>query len=43
MVKKPQNKPKIETEPDAWKRFENAVHKIAPPKKPKAAANEKKR
>lgn len=26
----------VETEPDAWERFEKAVHKIAPPKKAKA-------
>jgi len=34
--KKPATKRKIETEPDAWERFEKAIHKIAPPKKPKA-------
>jgi hypothetical protein len=27
----------IETEPDAWERFEKAIHTIAPPKKAKAA------
>ena len=33
----PAKKPKeVEAEPDAWERFENAVHKIAPPKKAKA-------
>ena len=33
--KKKPVKQKIETEPDAWERFEKAVHKIAPPKKAK--------
>ena len=32
----------IETEPDAWERFEKAVHKIAPPKKAKAKPKEEK-
>ncbi|MFN0192299.1 MAG: hypothetical protein ACKVP5_10040 [Aestuariivirga sp.] len=36
---KASKKPKIETEPDAWERFENAVHKIAPPKKAKESAS----
>ena len=40
MVKKPPKKPKleeIETEPDAWERFEKTIGKIVPPKphKPK--------
>lgn len=28
-------KEKLETDPDAWDRFKNAVHKIVPPKKAK--------
>jgi hypothetical protein len=27
----------IETEPDAWERFEKAIHTIVPPKKAKTA------
>jgi len=29
----------VETEPDAWERFEKAIHKIAPPKKAKVKDN----
>lgn len=29
----------VETEPDAWERFERAVHKIAPPKRAKRDKN----
>ncbi len=39
MAKIPQKKTgkeAIETEPDAWDRFKDAVHKIVPPKKAKA-------
>jgi|GEM_PF-6634821 len=39
MTKTPRKKKtveKIEPEPDAWDRFEKAIHKIAPPKKAKA-------
>ena len=35
---KPAQKEKLENEPDAWNRFENAVHKIIPPKKVKKKA-----
>jgi len=31
-------KEKIEPEPDAWDRFEKAIHKIVPPKKAKKKA-----
>ena len=29
----------VETEPDAWQRFESAIQKIAPPKKAKPKDN----
>jgi hypothetical protein len=38
MAKPPKKKPKpeeIETEPDAWERFEKTIGKIVPPKRPK--------
>ncbi len=38
MAKKPSKKPKpeeIETEPNAWERFEKTIGKIVPPKRPK--------
>jgi hypothetical protein len=37
MAKKPRKLKEaqaVETEPDAWERFENAIHKVAPPKRP---------
>jgi hypothetical protein len=37
MAKKPRKMKEaqaVETEPDAWERFEKAVHKVAPPKRP---------
>ena len=43
MAKKPPKKPKpeeIETEPDAWERFEKTIGKIVPPKPHKPSKNE---
>ncbi len=43
MAKKPPKKPKleeIETEPDAWERFEKTIGKIVPPKRPKPKAGD---
>lgn len=35
------SKPKVETEPDAWSRFEQAIHKVAPVRKAKKIAKRK--